>query len=183
MTDAATVERTGGPSGRGRGHQVVKFSPTGEVLMRLGTAGVAGNDATHFNAPSDVVVAPNGDIFVADGHGDDTNNRVVKFASDGTFVKAWGRTGDAPGEFRTLHAIAIDSRGRVFVADRANNRIQLFDQDGKHLASVDAVRPAERHLLRPPGPHRRRRLRVRRHREPWLGHGHPHRRRGDGRRA
>ena len=70
VTDAATTERTSGPNGRGRGHQVVKFSPTGEVLMRLGTAGVPGNDNTHFNAPSDVVVAPNGDIFVADGHDD-----------------------------------------------------------------------------------------------------------------
>jgi len=135
VTDAADVSRTGGPAGRGRGHQVVKFSPSGEVLMRLGTAGQPGNDAKHFNAPSDVVVAPNGDIFVADGHGNDTNNRVVKFKSDGTFVKAWGRTGDAPGEFHSLHAIALDSKGRLFVADRANNRIQLFDQEGKYLAS------------------------------------------------
>jgi hypothetical protein len=135
VTDAAAVERTSGSSGRGRGHQVVKFSPRGEVLMRLGTPGVPGNDASHFNAPSDVVVAANGDIFVADGHGDATNNRVVKFKSDGTFVKAWGRTGYAPGEFRTLHAIAIDARGRVFVGDRGNNRIQLFDQDGNFLTS------------------------------------------------
>jgi len=135
VTDAAAVERTSGPNGRGRGHQVVKFSPRGEVLLRLGTPGVPGNDATHFNAPSDVVVADNGDIFVADGHGDDTNNRVVKFRSDGSFVKAWGRTGYAPGEFRTLHAIAIDASGRLFVGDRSNNRIQLFDQDGKYLTS------------------------------------------------
>jgi DNA-binding beta-propeller fold protein YncE len=135
VTDAASAERTTGPAARGRGHQVVKFSPTGEVLLRLGTAGVPGNDATHFNAPSDVVVAANGDVFVADGHGDATNNRVVKFNSAGAFVKAWGRTGYAPGEFRTLHAIAIDARGRVFVGDRSNNRIQLFDQEGTHLAT------------------------------------------------
>ena len=135
VTDAAAVERTSGPNGRGRGHQVVKFSPDGKVLMRLGTAGVPGNDRTHFNAPSDVVVAANGDIFVADGHGDDTNNRVVKFASDGRYIEEWGGTGYAPGQFRTLHAIAIDARGRVFVGDRSNNRIQLFDQEGTPLAS------------------------------------------------
>jgi DNA-binding beta-propeller fold protein YncE len=131
VTDAASAERT--PSGR-RGHQVVKFSPTGEVLMTLGKPGVAGADAGSFNAPSDVVVADNGDVFVADGHGDNTNNRVVKFSRDGTFIKAWGRTGYAPGEFRTLHAIAIDARGRVFVGDRSNNRIQIFDQDGNFIA-------------------------------------------------
>ena len=130
VTDAVTAERSDGK----RGHDVVKFSPEGKVLLTLGTPGVPGNDATHFNAPSDVVVAPNGDIFVADGHGDETNNRVVKYASDGTFIKAWGRTGYAPGEFRTLHAIAIDSRGRIYVADRSNNRIQLFDQEGTPLA-------------------------------------------------
>ncbi len=72
---------------------------------------------------------------MADGHGDDTNNRVVKFSRDGKFIKAWGHTGYAPGEFRTLHSIAIDAQGRLFVADRSNNRIQLFDQDGKHLSS------------------------------------------------
>ena len=130
VTDAATAARTDGK----RGHQVVKFSPDGRVLMRLGTPGVPGNDATHFNAPSDVVVADNGDIFVADGHGDGTNNRVVKYSRDGKFVKTWGHTGYAPGEFRTLHSIAIDKRGRLFVADRSNNRIQVFDQDGNVLS-------------------------------------------------
>ncbi len=131
VTDAVAPNRA--PAGK-RGHQVVKFSPTGKVLMTLGTPGVAGDGPTHFNAPSDVVVAGNGDIFVADGHGLDGNNRVVKFSKDGKFIKAWGRTGYGPGEFRTLHAIAIDSRGRVFVADRSNNRIQVFDQEGKSLA-------------------------------------------------
>src|SRR6185503_7319560 len=90
VTDAAAVDRTGSPAGKGRGHQVVKFSPSGQVLMRLGTAGMPGNDATHFNAPSDVVVAPNGDIFVADGHGSGTNERIVKFDKTGKFIKAWG---------------------------------------------------------------------------------------------
>ena len=131
VTDGVGAART--PAGT-RGHQVIKFSPDGEVLMTLGTPGVPGGGRDHFNAPSDVVVADNGDIFVADGHGNDTNNRVVKFSSDGRFIKTWGQTGYGPGEFRTLHAIAIDSRGRVFVGDRGNNRIQIFDQDGNFLA-------------------------------------------------
>jgi DNA-binding beta-propeller fold protein YncE len=130
VTDAVAPDRT--PKGK-RGHQVVKFSPAGKVLVTLGTPGVPGDGPAHFNAPSDVVVAPNGELFVADGHGLDGNNRVVKFSKDGKFIKAWGRTGYGPGEFRTLHAIAIDSRGRVFVADRSNNRIQIFDQEGKFL--------------------------------------------------
>jgi len=132
VTDAVTAART--PEGT-RGHQVVKFGPDGEVLMTLGTPGVPGDGQYSFNAPSDVVVADNGDIFVADGHGDDTNNRVVKYSSDGTFIKTWGQTGYGPGEFRTLHAIAIDSMGRVFVGDRSNNRVQIFDQQGNHLAT------------------------------------------------
>ena len=131
VTDGVGAART--PEGT-RGHQVIKFSPHGEVLMTLGTPGVAGNGPDRFNAPSDVVVADNGNIFVADGHGNNTNNRVVKFSSDGMFIKAWGQTGYGPGEFRTLHAIAIDSRGRVFVGDRSNNRIQIFDQEGNFLA-------------------------------------------------
>jgi len=118
----------------GKGHVVVKFSPDGKVLMTLGTPGVAGTDATHFNAPSDVVVAANGDIFVADGHGDATNARIVKFTKDGKFVAAWGHKGSGPGEFDTPHGLAMDSAGRLFVADRMNNRIQIFDQNGKLLA-------------------------------------------------
>jgi DNA-binding beta-propeller fold protein YncE len=133
VTDAVTAERT--PPDGERGHQVVKFSPAGEVLMVLGTPGEAGADREHFNAPSDVVVAANGDIFVADGHGDETNNRIVKFSRNGRYVSSWGRTGYAPGEFRTLHAIAIDNAGRLFVGDRSNNRIQIFDQKGQHLAT------------------------------------------------
>jgi sugar lactone lactonase YvrE len=121
------------PSRNGRGHQVFKFSADGKLLMRLGTAGVAGEGPNTFNAPSDVVVARNGDIFVADGHGGNTNARIVKFSKDGTFIKAWGKSGSGPGEFNIPHGVAFDSRERLFVADRANNRIQIFDQDGKYL--------------------------------------------------
>jgi DNA-binding beta-propeller fold protein YncE len=117
----------------GKGHQVVEFSPQGTVLMKLGKPGVAGNGPDTFNRPSGVVVAPNGEIFVADGHGGDSNARVVKFSKDGRFLKAWGKKGSAPGEFNEPHAIAMDSKGRVFVADRGNNRIQIFDQDGTFL--------------------------------------------------
>lgn len=118
---------------KGKGHIVVKFSPDGKVLMTLGKPGVSGSGPDLFNQPSDVVTGDNGDIFVADGHGGNSNARIVKFSRDGTFIKAWGRPGSGPGEFNTPHAIAIDSRGRLFVGDRANNRIQIFDQEGKFL--------------------------------------------------
>jgi streptogramin lyase len=118
----------------GKGHQVVKFSPDGKVLLVLGKAGVAGDGPDTFNRPSAVVTAPNGDIFVADGHGGDSNARIVKFSKDGKFIKAWGKKGTANSEFAELHAIALDSTGRVFVGDRGSSRIQIFDQDGKFLA-------------------------------------------------
>ena len=114
----------------GQGHQVFKFSPDGQVLMTLGTAGVTGDGPHTFDGPTDVALAQNGDVFVTDGHG---NNRVVKFSQDGTFIKAWGRKGTGPGEFDIPHTIAIDSRGRLFVGDRENQRIQIFDQDGNFL--------------------------------------------------
>ena len=118
----------------GKGQQVFKFSPDGKLLLTLGKAGVAGEGPDVFNQPSDVVVAPSGAIFVADGH-DETNSnaRIVKFSRDGTFIKAWGKHGSAPGEFEVPHALALDSRGRLFVADRGNNRIQVFDQEGAFL--------------------------------------------------
>src|SRR5579872_4815957 len=117
----------------GKGQQVFKFSPQGKVLLTLGKAGVAGDGEDTFNQPSDVLVAPNGDIFVADGHGGNSNARIVKFSKEGKFIKAWGKKGTAPGEFDTPHALAMDSKGRLFVGDRANNRIQIFDQEGKFL--------------------------------------------------
>jgi DNA-binding beta-propeller fold protein YncE len=118
----------------GKGQQVFKFSPDGKVLMTLGKAGVAGAGPDTFNGPCSVVIAPNGDIFVADGHGGDTNARVVKFSKSGKYIKEWGKKGSGPGEFDTLHSIAMDSKGRVFIADRGNSRIQIFDQDGKFIA-------------------------------------------------
>ena len=124
---------TDGQGREGKGHQVFKFSPNGEVLMTLGKAGVAGDGPDEFNQPSDVIVAPNGTIFVADGHGGKTNARIVKFTKDGKFIKTWGKKGTGPGEFDTPHALAFDSKGRLFVADRANNRIQIFDQEGTFL--------------------------------------------------
>jgi DNA-binding beta-propeller fold protein YncE len=117
----------------GKGQQVLKFSPDGKLLLALGKAGLAGEGVDEFNAPSAVLVAPSGDIFVADGHGGNTNARIVKFTKDGKFIKTWGKKGTAPGEFDTPHALAMDSRGRLFVGDRNNNRIQIFDQDGNFI--------------------------------------------------
>jgi sugar lactone lactonase YvrE len=114
----------------GKGQQVFKFTPEGRVVMTLGTAGVAGESPTTFNGPTDIAIAPNGDIFVSDGH---VNNRVVKFSKDGKFIKAWGKKGSGPGEFNVPHTLAFDSRGRLFVGDRSNSRIQIFDQDGNFL--------------------------------------------------
>jgi DNA-binding beta-propeller fold protein YncE len=117
----------------GKGHTVLKLNQDGRLLMTLGKPGVAGTTQDTFNSPSDVLVGPNGDIFVADGHGGDTNNRIVKFTKDGKYIKEWGKKGTGPGEFDTPHRLAMDSAGRLFVADRSNNRVQVFDQDGKYL--------------------------------------------------
>jgi len=123
-----------------KGQQVIKMSPDGKVLMRLGTAGVSGGGPTHFHDPGDVTTAPNGDIYVADGHGTvapdlppDTITRIIKFTPDGKFIKAWGSLGSKPSQFRNPHALVFDSQGRLLVADRVNGRIQVFDQDGKYL--------------------------------------------------
>ena len=103
VTDAAAEESVtvAAKAGVKAGHIVRKFSPDGKVLMTLGDPGVPGSDEYHFRSPAGVVTAPNGDIFVADGHG--SNNRIVKYSKDGKFIKAWGKTGYAPGEFRTAH--------------------------------------------------------------------------------
>jgi DNA-binding beta-propeller fold protein YncE len=124
---------TDGQGKDGKGHQVFKFSPEGKVLLTLGKAGVAGDGQDEFNAPSAVLVAPNGDIFVGDGHGGTTNSRIVKFSRDGKFIKTWGKKGAAPGEIDIPHTLAMDSRGRLFLGDRQNNRIQIFDQNGVFL--------------------------------------------------
>jgi len=125
-----------------KGHQVIQFSPEGKVLMKLGKAGVAGSGPDTFNEPCDVITAPNGDIFVSDGHSGQNDNpppgatgRILKFTKDGKFIKEWGKAGGDTGEFRDPHALAMDSQGRLFVGDRGNSRIQIFDQDGKHLAT------------------------------------------------
>lgn len=113
------------------GHQVHKFSPDGKLLLSLGTPG-GSKEPGYFFQPNDVIVAPDGSIFVAEGHGGE-NARVLKFAPDGKFLKAWGKKGTGRGEFDQPHALAFDSKGRLFVADRSNNRLQIFDQDGKWL--------------------------------------------------
>ncbi|HYL34571.1 MAG TPA: peptidyl-alpha-hydroxyglycine alpha-amidating lyase family protein [Bryobacteraceae bacterium] len=122
---------------KSKGLQVFKFSPDGKVLMTLGTKGVSGEGPDAFGAPTDVVVAPNGDIFVSDGHQgcNCPNARIVKFSKDGKFIKAFGKKGSGPGEFDGPHALAFDSKGRLFVGDRSNNRIQIFDQDGNFIAA------------------------------------------------
>ena len=124
---------TDGDAENGKGDQVFEFSQDGKVLLTLGKAGIAGDGPDAFNKPSDVLVAPNGDIFVADGHGPGSNARIVKFSADGKFIKAWGKEGTGPGEFNNPHSLAMDSKGRLFVADRGNSRIQIFDQDGRFL--------------------------------------------------
>jgi sugar lactone lactonase YvrE len=125
ITDARGTEDSG--------HTVMKLSPSGEVLMTLGTPGVTGMTETTFNAPSSVAVGPDGSIYVGDGHGEGTNARIVKFDASGHFVKTWGEPGTGPGQFDQPHAMAFDSMGRLFVADRGNSRIQIFDQEGNLL--------------------------------------------------
>jgi DNA-binding beta-propeller fold protein YncE len=113
--------------------QAFKFSSDGKLLMTLGKKGVTGDNTSQdtFNGMADVAFANGGDIFIADGEG--PNTRVVKFSQDGKFVKWWGGKGTDPGQFNVPHSIAIDSRGRVYVADRSNNRIQIFDEEGKFI--------------------------------------------------
>lgn len=119
----------------GAGHDVIKFDQNGKVLMTLGKKGVAGDGPDLFNQPNAVAIAPNGDIFVSDGHDRGRGNaRVVKFTPDGKFIKQWGGHGSEPGQFEVPHTLAFDSQGRLFVGDRANNRIQIFDQDGNFIA-------------------------------------------------
>ena len=114
-------------------HQIFKFDNKGRLLMTLGRKGVSGDNTSQelFNGVADVAFAKNGDIFIADG--ESANTRVVKYSKDGKFIKWWGGKGAEPGQFNMPHSIAIDSKGRVLVADRSNNRIQVFDQEGTFL--------------------------------------------------
>jgi DNA-binding beta-propeller fold protein YncE len=135
VTDGGTGARAEVASRAGKGHQVVKFSPDGRVVTILGTPGVEGAGHYTFNGPTEVRVARNGDIFVADGHGAGGNNRIVKFSPDGRYLKSWGVSGPGPaaGEIADPHALAIDSQGRIFVGDRRNVRIQIFNSEGDFL--------------------------------------------------
>jgi streptogramin lyase len=113
------------------GHLVYKFSPEGKILMTLGKPG-GGIEPDFFFQPNDVLVTRNGEIYVACGHGQG-KSEILKFSKDGKLIKRWGQTGTGPGEFDQPHALALDSQGRLFVGDRNNNRIQIFDPDGKFL--------------------------------------------------
>lgn len=108
-------------------HQVFKFSHDGRLLMKLGIAKVPGNDSLHFNLPTDIAVTNDGSFYISDGYG---NSRVVKFSATGKYLFEWGKHGDKPGEFNIPHAITLDDNGNVYVADRENNRIQVFNSTG-----------------------------------------------------
>jgi DNA-binding beta-propeller fold protein YncE len=117
-------------------HVVRKYSPRGKLLLTLGELGIAGSDEGHFDRPTDMAILPAGDIFVSDGYG---NRRVVHFDAKGDYVNQWGQEGDGPGRFALPHAIVADSHKRLYVADRENARIQVFDAQGKLLAVWDDV--------------------------------------------
>jgi DNA-binding beta-propeller fold protein YncE len=131
----ATGAAAAPPTPATKGHQVFKFSRDGKLLMTLGKPGGA-REPDFFFQPNDILVAPDGDIFISEGHTSSPGStaRVLKFSKDGKFIKTWGKLGTAPGDFDQPHALAMDSKGRLFVGDRNNNRIEIFDQDGKFLA-------------------------------------------------
>ena len=118
----------------GKGHQVFHFSPDGQLLLTLGKAG-GGWAPEFFYQPDDILIAPNGNVFISEGHNssDTANARVLKFSGDGKFLAAWGKKGTGPLEFDQPHTLAMDAQGRLFVGDRGNNRIQILSQDGKLL--------------------------------------------------
>lgn len=117
--------------------QVYKFSADGKLLLTVGERGVAGSDGRHFNRPTDIAVLPDGSFFVSDGY---RNTRVAKFGPDGKFLFQWGTRGAGPGEFNVPHAITVDGSGRVYVADRENDRVQVFDSSGRFLAQWKSPR-------------------------------------------
>jgi DNA-binding beta-propeller fold protein YncE len=113
------------------GHIVYKMDQDGKVILRLGRQGVAGTGPNNFNLPTDVAFAPNGDLYVSDGY---ANPRVVKFSRDGKYVLQWGTRGSGPGQFQLPHNLVIDAQSRVYVTDRDNRRVQVFDANGKFLS-------------------------------------------------
>lgn len=120
----------------GVGNQVFKFSPDGKLLLTLGRKGATGSDLDVFDRPTGIAFAPNGDIFISEGHAPGFgNSRIMKFDRNGKFLKSFGRLGSGDGELKAPHVLAFDSRGRLFVADRSNNRVVIFDQDGKFLGA------------------------------------------------
>ena len=138
------------PGTAGRGFQMFKFSPEGKLLLTLGKAGVSKAGPDTFVGPSSCAIAPNGDVVIGDGHwprpttAQQDGDRLVRYTKDGTFVRDYGHFGQGPGEFMGPHALAFDSRGRLFVADRSNNRVQILDAD---MRFVDEWR----HFGRPSG--------------------------------
>ena len=125
------------------GHIVVKMNPQGQVLMTIGTKGQAGDwdeaaQSRKLNEPNDVIIAANGDIFIAQGHtpGAKGDPRVLKFDKTGKFLKSWGGKGAEPGKFEVAHGLAIDAKNQLWVTDRENQRMQIFDMDGKFVREV-----------------------------------------------
>lgn len=114
-------------------HQVFKFSKDGKLLMSLGIAKVAGSDSLHFNRPTDIAIAKDGSIYVSDGYG---NSRIVKFSAAGKYLLEWGKKGNDIGEFDIPHSITLDWVGNVYVADRENKRIEVFNNKGKFLREI-----------------------------------------------
>ncbi|MBW7990526.1 MAG: 6-bladed beta-propeller, partial [Planctomycetes bacterium] len=120
-------------------HVVRKYNTKGKLLLTLGEPGIAGTDKGHFDKPTDMAILPTGDIFVSDGYG---NRRVVHFDANGKYVNQWGQDGDGPGQFALPHSIVADSHERLYVADRENARVQVFDTNGKLLAVwADLITP------------------------------------------
>jgi len=117
-------------------HVIEKYTPEGKRLMTLGTRGESGDDETHFFRPTDMAITPTGDIFVTDGYG---NRRIVHFDKAGNFIKQWGEYGTTPGKFVLPHAIALDSQGLLYVADRNSGRIQIFKQDGTFVDQWEGI--------------------------------------------
>jgi hypothetical protein len=121
--------------GDGKGNQVFKFTKDGKLLMTLGKAGATGSGPDVFDQPTSIAIAPNGDVFVGEGHSPTYgNSRIMKFSRDGKLIKIIGQKGRGPGELMGPHNLAFDSQSRLFVADRGNNRIQILDQEGRFLA-------------------------------------------------